>query len=126
MRFDTNNLQRLTLPLGLMLLIFGMSSIPGTTEQSNFLGFVPPALQNLLHMPLFGLLAWLWYRSLRGFGRPSAQAVALATLVSVLWGVLDEIHQFFVPGRFASLTDMGFNVAGALIVAALLVRKEKE
>jgi|GEM_PF-4168474 len=25
---------------------------------------MPPALQNQLHIPLFGILAWLWYHTL--------------------------------------------------------------
>ena len=102
-----------------------MSSIPGTTDEHDFLGFVPPALQNLLHLPLYGLLAWLWYRSLREIGQAHVSAVATAILTSVVWGVLDEVHQFFVPGRYASLTDIGFNVAGVLIAAVVIARTYK-
>ena len=105
-----------------MLVNFGLSSIHGTADHSGFLGFVPPALQNLLHMPFYGLLAWLWYRSLRGFARPRVSAIWLAVFISIIWGALDELHQYFVPGRYATLTDLGFNAAGVLIVAAILLR----
>jgi VanZ family protein len=31
------------------------------------------------------------------------------------YGLLDEWHQTFVPGRYGSFTDAGFNVIGAVI-----------
>jgi len=109
-----------------MLVNFGLSSIHGTADQSGFLGFVPPALQNLLHMPFYGLLVWLWYRSFRGFARPRVSAISLAVFISIVWGALDELHQYFVPGRYATLTDLGFDAAGVLIVAAILFRGDEQ
>jgi len=33
--------------------------------------------------------------------------------ISFLWGVTDEVHQYFIPGRFCEITDMLINVVGA-------------
>ena len=53
----------LTLSLGYMAGIYWLSSLPGDDPgQAGLAGIIawtPPALQNLLHVPLFGLLAWL-------------------------------------------------------------------
>lgn len=108
-----------------MVFNFALSSIPGTTEQSGLLGFVPPELQNLLHLPFYGLLAWLWYRCLRKFDMTVGRSVAMAIVLSLVWSVLDEWHQYFVPGRFASLTDIAFNATGILIVAVTVLRTAK-
>jgi VanZ family protein len=48
--------------------------------------------------------------------------------IGALYGVLDEIHQYFVPGRACLLSDMMINAAGAAMGAAavavwLLYRK---
>ena len=43
----------------------------------------------------------------------------LAFALTVLYRVLDELHQAFVPGRTASEADLGLDAAGALIGVGL-------
>ncbi len=31
------------------------------------------------------------------------------------YGVFDEVHQYFVPGRYLSLTDIYLNLLGVLV-----------
>jgi len=40
---------------------------------------------------------------------------ALAMLITVAYGASDEIHQMFVPGRFAEWSDLLSDAVGALI-----------
>jgi len=59
-------------------------------------------------------------RGLAG-GRLSAMSwrlVLLATLLGGLYGVTDEFHQSFIPGRDASLSDIIADTVGALIGAS--------
>lgn len=103
-----------------MTLIAVMSSIPGTQDGvPTFLGLVPPTLQNLLHLPLFALLGYSWAQSLTRLGTRAALAMLIAAVVSFGWGVLDEWHQLYVPGRYGSLTDIVLDAAG--VVSGLLV-----
>ena len=100
-----------------MLGIFWLSSIPGDTEPQSGSGqgviaWVPPALQNLLHVPMFGLLAWLWHWALRAWISRSELLTAAALGLAGGYGVLDELHQLEVAGRYASLTDLSLNLAG--------------
>lgn len=46
--------------------------------------------------------------------RPRARIAAVALLVTCGWGVLDEIHQAFVPGRSSDLLDVVADLVGAL------------
>lgn len=46
------------------------------------------------------------------------RTAALAVLITVLWGWLDEIHQAFVPGRSCDALDLVADTAGALVGAA--------
>ncbi|WP_051668053.1 VanZ family protein [Deinococcus frigens] len=39
--------------------------------------------------------------------------LGVALLITVWWGALDEVHQAFVPGRDAGVTDWLFDLAGA-------------
>lgn len=43
----------------------------------------------------------------------------LAIFLTVMWGILDEIHQAFVPGRTSQLGDVVADCLGALIGSVL-------
>lgn len=104
-------------PVALMCLLFVLSSIPGPSGdgQAWLLTDLEPVLQNALHVPLYGLLQWLWLRALVRPARPMAATVCFATLITVCYGCFDEFHQTLVPGRFASLMDVSLNILGAVI-----------
>ncbi len=106
--------------LAWMALIFGLSSIPGVVHPDDnqiysLFVWLPPDLQNLLHVPVFAILAWLWQRGFRQSPAHPAQLDALAVMLTVGYGVLDEWHQAFVPGRYASLTDVALDGTGAVL-----------
>lgn len=66
-----------------------------------------------LHHPLDWAAHFLSYLALgyalgRATGRPT-----LAWLLAAWWGAGDEIHQAFVPGREAGITDWWFDLAGS-------------
>ncbi len=42
------------------------------------------------------------------------------------WAVLDEIHQFFIPGRFCSFQDVLADTAGLLLALWLFSRLYSE
>ena len=72
---------------------------------------------NSLHLPEFALFSFLLIRAIHGGrpGRPSISA-ALGTLVlSGLWGVSDEIHQAFIPGRVPDINDLARDLIGSVI-----------
>jgi len=97
--------------------IFLVSSVPDDdSELARTVLFLEPQVQNLLHAPVYGVLAWLWWRALVAWGMGSRGAVLAAAALATVYGALDEVHQYFVPGRFASVTDALLNAAGALAV----------
>jgi VanZ family protein len=104
-------------PVLYMLAIFGLSSVPGVIPEDaaapyQIFNWVPPALQNLLHIPVYAGLAFLWRWYLAVPLRALA-ATLMALLITISYGVFDEWYQLFVPGRYASLTDVLFNSIGA-------------
>ena len=107
----------LTPPIGLMIAIFLLSSIPGRSSETGlaFLAEIDPKLQNLLHIPLFGLLQFLWLRALTKLGRSGWNRTLTCLSISLLYSLFDEFHQMFVPGRYASLLDVCLNFTGVVI-----------
>lgn len=105
-------------PLLYMAGIFGLSSIPdhgAANDTLNPLAWLSPNAQNILHLPVFGGLASLWFWALRHWIARSRYKYLLALIITLVYGLLDEWHQTFVPGRFGSLTDAGFDFIGAVI-----------
>jgi hypothetical protein len=106
------------LAIAYMALLFALSAVPDEGKESlgRRILFVSPTVQNLLHVPAYALLTWLWFRALRHKGRAAVAAALIAAIIAIAYGGLDEIHQYFVPGRFASITDALLNAAGAVAV----------
>ena len=103
-----------------MALIFGASSI------SN-LGELPGGMSDKSgHSIGYALLGGLLLRALAG-GRLSGitwRVVLAAIGLATLYGVSDEVHQMFVPGRTSDRYDVLADAIGATIavVGAWLVR----
>jgi VanZ family protein len=100
-----------------MALLLVLSSIPGTPrpdEPSSYALFrwVPPRVQNLLHLPEYALLAWLWCRALGATGSGARRKMIGAAVISIAFALLDEAYQMTIPGRYASMTDLLLNAVG--------------
>jgi hypothetical protein len=110
-------------PCSLMAFIFLISSIPGEADSGalKVLMSLDPQWQNLLHIPLFGLLQTLWLRAFARMGRSGRAAVLTCLGISLAYGVCDEFHQLLVPGRYASLLDMGLNLVGVSVATLVFV-----
>jgi len=102
-----------------MILLFIVSALPDTNDPqdllNNLLVLVSPKIQNLLHFPAYGLLAWLWICGVRTLGITGWKGVLTGVIVASVYGGALELYQFWVPGRFPSLVDGIYNVLGAAL-----------
>ena len=73
----------------------------------------------VLHAVEYAGLAVLCYRAFRWTAGPSVarQAFVLAIVTASIYGVTDEVHQFFVPFRESSWLDWLADTAGATVGA---------
>jgi VanZ family protein len=100
-------------PLAFHALLFYLSS-------QRRLPAGPEGADKVLHFLAYFFLALLWIRGFGG-GRirvTSAQALA-AFAITALFGLTDEIHQSFVPGRSASGWDLLADTLGAAAAAVV-------
>jgi VanZ family protein len=93
--------------------IFYLSSQPGIDTPLLF-----PGQDKLLHLIAFGLLGFLFMGAMKATrsGYRTMQVWIVVGLVA-LYGVLDEFHQYFVPGRSAEIYDALADAAGGLLGA---------
>lgn len=99
-----------------MTALFALSSVPqpaSVDEHQVLTGH--PSWQSLLHVPAYFVLAALWWRTLRTQKWATHTSLIAAVLIAAGYGLLDEVHQYFVPGRFLSLTDVAMNLLGSLL-----------
>ena len=107
-------------PLFFVALLYWLSSQPGTPLPDDpafyrLLHWVPPSVQNALHVPAYAALTLAWRWALGAWLRTPSAAAFGACVIASACGVLDEWNQSFVPGRFASLTDIALDVAGVAL-----------
>ena len=91
--------------------IFFLSSQPGTDTPLPF-----PHMDKLLHALVFGILGVLILGAMRpGEHGHSRRQVWTALVITSIYGVLDEIHQHFVPGRIPDALDVLADLTGAVL-----------
>jgi VanZ family protein len=67
------------------------------------------------HLFLYGMLAALLLIAFRGRRRITLRSAILAVAIATAYGVSDEFHQSFVPGRSATVFDVVVNFLGAVM-----------
>ncbi len=108
------------------IVLFTATSIPEESVPSFGVG------DKVNHFSAYFILSILLYLTL-SFQEKSvfvrSNAVLLTALIILLYGVLDELHQMFIPGRSAELLDWLADAVGAIcgiLVISLLLKKFKK
>ena len=106
--------------LGALAVIFGLSSmsdVPGAHY----------VWDKLLHTVGYAGLGVLALRAFHGgFEPPRLASTIYAGLTVILWGISDEFHQSFVPGRDASAWDVVADSVGftrAVVLFAIVTSR---
>ena len=100
-----------------MVLVLLTSLIPmdRDIEGLRFIIRMKPTIQNLLHIPMFAVLAILSLQVADGFNVSGFRKFLIVALLAVAFGIFNELVQLWIPGRYAGLLDMGLNVLGGLL-----------
>lgn len=104
---------RFWLPVLIWLgVIFAFSSYPtGTATEIIWWDFI---IKKTAHVVEYAILSLLFYRAFINSGVNKKKAGILAIFISVSYGLSDEYHQSFTPGRTPKLRDVGFDTIGAI------------
>jgi len=98
-----------------LLIIFIQSSYPSIDTSRGV------HLDKLLHLVAYAVLGFLFARAY-GASRLRGKVVLIIILgiaSASLYGILDELHQYFVPHRRADLLDIGADILGSVIGVGL-------
>lgn len=95
-----------------MALVFWLSSRQRLPHAPGF-DFSLQAIAG--HLVSYAGLGWLLADAARANGSTPRQAIAIALVSAVLYGVSDEFHQSFVPGRHSDPLDVLTDGIGAAL-----------
>ena len=97
-----------------MAIIFWISSLPNEqlTPEAT-LGIMISS--SIKHLGEYAILGILMSAVIRQVSNNTLSVVFYSSLFSSCYGVLDEIHQSFVPTRFCTIFDMYIDIIGSIV-----------
>lgn len=106
-----------------MGLIYYSSSIPA----EDIPKFDIPGIDKLFHLVEYFILGILLVRAFaNSYDKASFKLILLlSVLIASIFGVLDELHQRFVPGRSPEIFDIFSDIIGSFLGALLSIHKER-
>ena len=95
------------------VLIYIQSDYPSPDKLPSFI-----LMDKMLHFLAYGIMGILFYRAYQTLRiKNNRQMLFLLSVVSAsLYGISDEIHQYFVPARNADILDVIADTFGAVCI----------
>lgn len=122
--FEKHNKLSWAITILIAIIIFYLSSLSfvGVGE-----GYTKSWMSIVYHIVIFFFLSLFLFISLIK-GEPNSKLFLFVILILVSYGILDEIHQFFVQGRFSTVLDVFFDSIGILFafMVYLIFLKSRE
>ncbi len=112
-------MKSLTRLIGLAVLVGLLIGIFWGGAKPVAVGLFPSPYDKLVHFMVYGVIAWsLWVLM-------NVKSATRTLVAASLIGMLDEIHQIYLPGRSAGLDDLIMDVVGAAMVTLYLKNHTK-
>ncbi len=87
------------------------------------------SLTTLYHFIVFFLFSFFLFTTIKGKGKIKTKHILIVFLISLIYAILDEFHQSFVPNRDASIKDILIDSLGiftSMIIYLYINKKAKE
>lgn len=106
-------------PFLYMILIFILSSLPSDAIVNTPFSW-DRAFKESLHLIEFGILYGLWVLFFLVQGKLSPKTSFLSAVIAIAYGFSDELHQYFVPYRSATVIDLVKDTIGVLVLYTIV------
>jgi len=109
--FEKNRGISITIVIVMAVIIFYVSSLTfsGEVGKTSYISYI-------YHFTAFSYLSLFLLISLTK-GKPTKNLIIIGILLAIIYGISDEIHQNFVPGRQSALKDILVNSIGIFITS---------
>ena len=110
--FEEHNKLSWAITILIAVIIFYLSTL-SFTKGIGGIGYITSWRSIVYHIVIFFALSLFFFISLLQ-GKENYKLFLFSILILISYAILDEIHQFFVIGRFCSVLDVGFDLLGIL------------
>ncbi|MFV0395606.1 MAG: VanZ family protein [Coprobacillaceae bacterium] len=107
--------------------IGAVSSNSSSTVANTFLNFIPlpdsftytleTIIRKTAHILEYAILTWLVFQTIKPYSKYVYQ---LSFIIAIGYACTDELHQYFIPGRTALITDVFIDSIGIIIILLIL------
>lgn len=95
-----------------------------SSQSSSGIPSLHPPLDKVIHAFAYGILGGafcLWVRGERWVSRPFVHALTVA-MTCFAFGLTDEFHQSFIPGRSVSFGDLMADLFGSVLAIVIYIK----
>ena len=106
------------------ILIYVASSIPSTKLPK----FIFHINDKLIHVSIFFVLGLLFYNAMQPRSKPAGfqwNRLLISVIAVIVYGISDELHQGFVPGRTVDIIDATADSIGGILAAIVIYTSVK-
>lgn len=108
---------------GLIFFLSAQSTLPSAASvQLDYI------LKQSAHIFVYAILHFLIWRAIKINHHSTSDQIRLLLapiFITFIYALTDEFHQFFIPGRTATITDIGFDSIG-IIISHYLTHRQKQ
>ena len=79
----------------------------------------------IAHFTLYFILGFFYMNFLHLYVKNKIKKILYYFLLIIFYSIFDEVHQYFVPGRFFEIIDILFNIIGATTLVIIFLSKNR-
>ena len=89
--------------------------------KSQYIEILHPIIRKLAHFSIYTFVGFSIMGFMCTFDIEDIFKVIISFCIGVTYAISDEVHQYFIPGRGPSITDVGIDSLGVIMGIFLLV-----
>lgn len=109
---DSSNTSSRTAMLITEVITYGQSI--SIEEKQNIVIILNPIVRKMAHYSLYTLGGFLIINYINTYNWQDKKKISYSTLIGAIYAITDEVHQFFIEGRTAKLTDVLLDTLGVV------------
>lgn len=89
-------------------------------KQEEVLGKIEKVIRKLAHFSIYMVVGMLMMLLMSTYKIKQLDRIAISLITGIVYASSDEIHQLFIPGRSAMITDVMIDTLGVLVGILLI------
>jgi VanZ family protein len=116
--FESNKKRYVYYPLLIYwLILLGLTSYPTDAFPSFGIG---DKFEHLIAYLVLSIFLYLAFHFQNKYNKLKENPALYTILISCFYGIIDELHQYYIPGRYFDLLDLASNFIGVLLAVSVV------